>query len=223
MAQIFISHSSKDEKQIDFLNRALASTNVQGKYEEIEALTAGSRNSAQVAVDIAGSNAVFVVLGPHVEQLKHTRDWVVWESGAARGTNKDVWVLEAFEDTPNLSVVIPHVRHYICFHYDDVWLSFLRAVITSYDDSHILKVVAVGAGGGAVIGESPMAALIGGGLAWVAAMNAMAQSRPAGIPITCSKCTSVYNVHVDPLFPFRCPICNQRHQFAPAISPQIRR
>jgi hypothetical protein len=67
-----------------------------------------------------------VVLGPNAENLKHTRDWVVWESGNASGANKDVWVIEAFEDSPHLSVVIPHLRHYISFHYNDQWLAYFR-------------------------------------------------------------------------------------------------
>ncbi len=37
MAQIFISHSAKDTRIIEFINLAFASTKVEAKYEEIEA------------------------------------------------------------------------------------------------------------------------------------------------------------------------------------------
>ena len=181
MAQIFVSHSAKDTKQLDFLNKAFASTNVQAKYEEIEAITRGRRNSAQIAADIAASNAIFVVLGPNVETLKHTRDWVVWESGRAQGTNKDIWVLEAFEDSALISVVVPHLRHYVCFHYNDAWLGYLRTVITSYDDSHILTAMVAGAGVGGGISETPMGALVGASIAWVLAANAKAQTILVGV------------------------------------------
>src|SRR6476659_6845636 len=120
MAQIFISHSAKDAKPIEFLNKAFASSNVQAKYEEIEAIATGRRTAAQIRADIAVSNAIMVVLGPNAETLRHTRDWIAWESGNA--ANKDVWVLEAFEDSAKLSVVIPHLRHYVGFHYNDQWL-----------------------------------------------------------------------------------------------------
>jgi hypothetical protein len=212
MAQIFISHSSKDKKPIEFLNRAFASSNIQAKYEEIEAITHGApRNSGQIKLDIAASNAIFVVLGTNAEKLKHTRDWMAWETGAAEGGNKDVWVLEASEDTPQLSIVIPRLRHYVCFQYTDMWLGYLRSVVQSYDDSHIFKLAALGAGAGAAIGESPVGALIGGGLALLLAANV--QTRPTGLPIVCPICRSFYNVHIStPIM--RCPVCNNRLQFA---------
>lgn len=93
MAQIFVSHSSKDTKQIEFISRAFASTKVQAKFEEIEAITQGRRTAAQIDADVQSSNAIMVVLGTNVQALEHTRDWVVWESGRA-GQNKNVWVLE---------------------------------------------------------------------------------------------------------------------------------
>jgi len=67
VAQIFVSHSSKDTKQLDFLSKAFATTNVQAKYEEVEAILHGRRNAAQIAADIVASNAIMVLLGPNVE------------------------------------------------------------------------------------------------------------------------------------------------------------
>jgi hypothetical protein len=182
VAQIFVSHSAKDTKQLAFLNRAFATTNVQAKHEEMEAMVTGKRTSQQIAFDIQASNAIFVILGPHVEQLKHTRDWVVWESGNAAAKNKDVWVLEAFEDSQHLSVVIPHVRHYVCFHYDDPWLVYLRQIVTSYDDSHVLPAGLAGAGVGAVLGGEAggVGAIIGGLAGLILASNARA--KPLDLP-----------------------------------------
>ena len=100
MAQIFISHSAKDTKPLQFLNQAFATTNVEAKYEEIEAIVSGKRTSQQIKADIAGSRAIMVVLGPNAEKLRHTRDWIVWESGTATGVGKDIWVLEALCNEP---------------------------------------------------------------------------------------------------------------------------
>jgi hypothetical protein len=210
VAQIFISHSSKDIKPIDLVSKVFASTNVQAKYEEIEAIMHGRRTAAQIAADVMASNAVFVVLGRNAESLSHTRDWVVSESGIARGMNKDIWVLEAFEESPSLSVIIPHLRHYVCFHYNDAWLGYLRAIVTSYDDAHVFKAFVAGAGVGAAVSESPVGALIGGGIAWILAANATAQARPAGIPLNCGNCHSSYSVHVEVSTSMRCPVCNSR-------------
>lgn len=107
MAQIFISHSAKDKKVVEFINRAFASTKVEAKYEEIEAILDGRRTAPQIAADIGRSNAVFIVLGENVEKLRHTERWVLWESGVAGANNKEIWVLEAREDHGKISVSIP--------------------------------------------------------------------------------------------------------------------
>lgn len=217
MAQIFISHSAKDTKPLQFLNRAFASTNVQGKYEEIEAILSGRRTAAQIGADIASSNAIMVVLGPNAENLKHTRDWIVWESGNAAAGNKDIWILEPFEDFPKLSIVIPHLRHYVSFDYTDHWLAYLRTIINSYDDSHVLKTVGATAGLGALIGGEGGAgagAVIGGLAGLLLAAN-LQQQKPSGIPIRCAGCGSSYSVHIT-MPTLRCPVCNVRLQFSHA-------
>ena len=219
MAQIFVSHSAKDAKPLDFLNRAFATTNVQAKHEEIEAMITGKRTSQQVKLDIQLSNAIFVVMGLNVEQLKHTRDWVVNESGFASGLNKDVWVLEAVEDTPKLSVVIPNVRHYVRFDYTDFWLIYLRQIVGSYDDSHVVKAMAAGAGIGGAISESVAGAAIGSGIGYLLALNAT-QPRPAGFPITCPICRSVYSVHLG-VPTMRCPVCNTGLTFQPPAPGRV--
>jgi hypothetical protein len=221
VAQIFVSHSAKDIKQKNFINQAFASTKVEAKYEEIEAIISGKRTAAQIKADIAQSNAIFVVLGPNVETLSHTRDWVTWESGNAAAFNRDVWVLEAFEDFPKLSVVIPHLRHYVCFDYNDPWLAYLRQIVSSYDDSHVLKVGAAGAGIGAMIGGEGGAAagaVIGGLAGMILSTMTTANTRPPGFSITCLTCQSVYSIHVGAPA-FRCPVCNARLQFVqPAMA-----
>ena len=210
MAQIFISHSAKDTKLLQFLDRAFATTNVQAKYEEIEAIMTGRRTALQIREDITASRAIMVVLGRHAEALKHTRDWVVWESGNASGIGKDIWVLEAFEDSPNLSIVIPHLRHYVAFDYADPWLIYLRNIIASYDDSQAIKTLAVTTGLGALIGEGA-GALIGGGIGLLLAANTQPKA-PAGLPFTCPQCRSIYNVHISAAA-MRCPVCNAAIRF----------
>ena len=207
MAQIFVSHSSKDAKPIDFVNRAFASTNVSAKYEEIEAIVSGRRTAEEIRIDIQQSNAVFVLLGEHVEAQKHTRDWVAWESGVA--ANKDVWVFEAAEDTGRISVVIPRIQHLVRFQYSDPWLAYIRSIISSYDDSHLLKAAIAGAGTGAAFAakkDTGMGVILGAGAGLVlAAMNS--QTRPSGLPVLCPACRSFYSVHLcEPAM--RCPVCN---------------
>ena len=57
MAQIFVSHSSKDTALVALLSRAFAATKVKGVFEEFEALLKGPANAQRIAQDIRGSNA----------------------------------------------------------------------------------------------------------------------------------------------------------------------
>src|SRR5713101_6626888 len=135
MAQIFVLHSSKDKELVALMSRAFAATRVKGVFEEFEAILKGPANAERIAQDVRESNAVFVLLGKNVEELKHTRDWVGWESGVSAGatlqTNKDVWVLESIAETEKLSVIIPHLRHYVCFDpANDWWQGYLTQIIS---------------------------------------------------------------------------------------------
>jgi len=163
MAQIFISHSSKDTRIVDFINRTFASTKVEAKYEEIEAILDGRKTAQQIAADIGRSNAVFILLGENVESLHHTQQWVLWESGVASAANKDLWVFEAREDHGKLSVLIPHLHHHVCFEYSEPWLAYLRAVVSSYDDSHVMPAISAGIATG-VATENPVAGILAGGI-----------------------------------------------------------
>jgi len=212
MAQIFVSHSAKDKELVSFLSRAFAPTQVKALFEEFEAIFQGPANAQRIAQDIRQSNTVFVLLGRHVEEQKHTRDWVGWESGVAAATaletNKDVWVLESIAEMDCLSVVIPHLRHYVCFDQtEEFWQGYLTQIIASYDDSHFLKVMSVTAATGAALGKAE-GALLGAGVGMVLAAIA-SQTRPAGVPIRCPQCWSFYSVHLARPH-MRCPVCNSR-------------
>jgi hypothetical protein len=216
MAQIFISHSAKDKELVSFLSKAFASTQVKAVFAEFEAILKGPANAQRIAQDIRVSNAVFILVGRNVESLKHTRDWIGWESGiaaaAAMETNKDIWVLESILEMDGLSIVIPHLRHYVCFDQrNDFWQGYLTQIITSYDDSHFLKAMSAGAATGAALGKGEGAAwgAVGG---FVLAAMASSQGRPAGFSITCPQCQSFYSVHLcEPRM--RCPVCNVRLVF----------
>jgi hypothetical protein len=212
MAQIFVSHSSKDRDLVSFLSRAFASTQVKAVFEEFETVLKGPANTSRIAGDIRDSNALFVLLGRHVEELKHTRDWVGWECGFAAGaaleTNKDVWVLESIVDMDLLSVVVPYLRHYVCFdHGNESWQAYLSQIIASYDDSHFLKAVSAGAATGGALAKG-QGAFWGAGVGLLfAAMSS--QSTPTGFAVRCPQCASSYNVHLAEAR-MRCPVCNTR-------------
>ncbi len=84
-------------------------------------------------------------------------------------TNKDVWVLESISEMESLSMVIPHLRHYVCFdHTKEFWQGYLTQIILSYDDSHLLKAITAGAATGGVLAKGE-GALWGAGVGLVLA------------------------------------------------------
>jgi hypothetical protein len=215
MAQIFVSHSAKDKELKELLSRAFAATSVRGVFEEFDAIIKGPANARRIAQDVRQSNAVFILLGQNVEQLRHTRDWVGFESGLAAATalqnNKDVWVIEEVAELDRLSVVIPHLRHYVSLDpANSFWQGYLTQVITSYDNSHFLKAMSVTTAAGAAIGEAG-GALIGAGVGLILAAMA-SPTKPTGLLTTCPQCQSSYSVHLATRR-MRCPVCNARLEF----------
>ena len=204
MAQIFVSHSGRDKDLVDFFSNIFAGTKVKGVFEEFEKILIGKITSSQVAVDIENSNAIFVILSQNVQNIPHTRDWVVWETGVAK--NKDIWVFEPFKQLGSISVVTPYLRHFVIFEINNSYLAYIRKVVESYDDSHVLPTLLLTTGIGALLGKGE-GAVVGalGGLA----ISDKSKERPAGIEIRCSKCSSLYNVHIPQgIDTFRCPVCN---------------
>jgi hypothetical protein len=208
MAQIFISHSAKDTALKTFINQAFASSKVEAKYEEIEAITDGRRTAPEITADITQSNAVFILLGENVQKLQHTQNWVTWESGVGTHANKDIWVFESTEDREKLSVVIPHLHHHVSFEYTDPWLAYIRAIVSAYDDSHVLPAISAGLVSGLAT-ENPAAGVLVGGVALLL-LAGKKQGLPAGLMmIRCTNCDSVYRFHRDPAWNvMRCPVCN---------------
>lgn len=197
------------------LSRAFAASSVRGVFEEFDAILKGPANAARIAADVRQSHAVFIVVGVNVERLKHTRDWVAFETGLAAATalqnNKDVWVIEAVAETEQLSVVIPHLRHYVCLDQgNEWWQGYLTQIIASDDDSHFLKAMSLTTAAGAAIGEGA-GALVGAGVGFLLA-TMVSPMRPVGFPVICPQCASSYSVHLSSRR-MRCPVCNSRLAF----------
>lgn len=215
LAQIFVSHSQKDKELKSFFSEAFATTNVKAIYEEFEQILKGKVTAEQISRDIENSRAIFVVLSQNVQNIPHTRDWVVWEAGV--GKNRDIWVFEHYQDVGKISVVTPYLRHYVIFGTSDSWAGYLRKIIKSYDDSNTLGTVLVTGGLGAVVGsalsEDKEAGAVFGGIGGAilgAAIADKSKIRPVGQRIQCANCTSTYSAHLPQgTQKIRCPVCNK--------------
>jgi hypothetical protein len=132
-------------------------------------------------------------------------------------TKKDVWVLEAVAEIENLSVVVPRLRHYVCFDTrNEQWQHYLTQVVASYDNSQLWKALLAGAVTGAAFGDAfdlGTAAFFGAS-AGLVLMAITSKPRPPGLPISCPKCGSLYSVHLaEPHM--RCPVCNNHFILQP--------
>jgi hypothetical protein len=204
VAQIFISHSQLDNDLKNFFAKIFSSTKVKAIWEEYEKIINQQEiTSEKINEDIRISNAVFITLSQNIENIRHTRDWINWESGVASANNKDIWVFEPFEQLGKITVPIPHLCHYVIFEINASWLNYIYRIITSYDDSNILSTTA------SKLKEiTTLNGLVGD------IVDDRLNYRPKGIQIKCIHCSSIYNIHYP--FPangmnrfyFRCPVCN---------------
>ncbi|MBI5894114.1 MAG: hypothetical protein HZB79_10830 [Deltaproteobacteria bacterium] len=206
MAQIFISHSKQDKDIIHFFLEAFAGTKVKPHLEELENEPPTGITANKIENDIQTSNAVFVLLSENVEHLKHTRDWIVWECGI--GKNKDIWIFEPSEQLGKIRVVVPHFNHYVLFERTEDWRKYLRSLIASYDDSHVLPTLSASTAGGALLNEKDRGsgAAIGFAVGLVGLLLHNMSKPSFGIDVRCWKCSSNYKIHN--YGKFRCGVCN---------------
>lgn len=226
MAEIFMSHSRRDEDVRNLFRDVFAGENVAGKSVEFEEYESPPWQYIQERVNAA--KAVFVLLGPHVQQISYTRDWITWETGLASQAGKDIWVFEPFSQWCN--VAIPHVSHYVVYEKTPDAVKYVKRIVKSYDDSGQLASLmrgaiiggAVGGALGATSGERGAAAGGGGIGALLGALiegvrTDVSRIRPMGTPIQCL-CKSTYRVHAR-LANFPCPTCRQWIQVNWALIP----
>jgi len=215
MAQIFVSHSHKDKDLRSFFSTAFAGTNVKAIFEEFEKILGKDVSAEQISRDIENSRALFVLLSKNVQDIPHTRDWVVWETGVAK--NKDIWIFEPYRTFGKISVVTPFLRHYAIFDSNDNWLAYIRRIIESYDDAHTLGTVLTTGGIGAIIGsaianDEREGAVLGGilGGLYGLAVSDRTKFRPTGLKTVCASCNSTFAVHIPrEMNKIRCPVCNK--------------
>lgn len=180
-------------------------------FEELEKEAPTGVTADKIDRDIQASNAVFVLLSENVENLEHTRDWVNWECGVAK--NKEIWVFEPFETLGKIRVVVPRFNHYFVFERTDEQRQYLRSIIESYDDSHVLPTLSTASAGGALLNKKDPGAGAAIGFAFgLGALILHGISKTSfGVGVRCWKCSSNYKIHR--YGEFRCPACNAGSTF----------
>lgn len=220
IGQIFISHSRKDKEIVNFFGTLFGSTRVKGVFKEIEGFKSDEEYQ-EIQNDIQKSSAIFILLGENVQNLKHTRDWVVWESAIASTIGKEIWIFEPIELLGKIDVIFPHLDHYLIYKVNQDYQNYIRDIIESYDDADVLPAVFTGSsfgGLGGTVAEalfskeeklSGIGTLLGIGIGGAIAsfLADPSRKRPSGILIRCSECKNKYRIHIK-IPKIRCPICN---------------
>lgn len=202
MAQIFISHSQRDEWIKNLFFRAFCDTNVTHIFKEYDEAPPTGINAEIIARDIEGSSALFVLLSETVQNLQHTRDWILWECGKVPA-GRPIWVFEPYESFGKISVTIPNFNHYVRFASNDFWRRYIHDIVASYDDRGMLGTLATTGLGWWLLGPWGVAA---GALAGKALFPS--KERPVGDLVKCSECSREFEVHPRNVNrAFRCPAC----------------
>ncbi len=215
MSQIFISHSRADADIKSFFERIFAVTKVRAVFVEYEDYTPPPGPFIQAQIN--QSAATFILLGPHVEQLQHTKVWVASETGISQQAQKHIWVFDPANRPCNIPV--PFVTHYIPYVQSDDSFQYIKAIVNSYDDSAALEAIvrgtAIGAAGGAMLAdesERKNGAVVGAifGAAIESIRSNPARFRPMGTQLSCGypDCRALYGVHGTPPS-YLCPVCRR--------------
>jgi len=217
MAQIFISHSKRDEDIKNLFLRAFRGTGVTDVYREYENAPPSGVKAEDIARDIEFSSAVFVLLSETVESLPHTRDWILFECGVAAAKQKPVWVFEPHGSFGRITVAIPRFDHYVRFNDNDIWLQYVHQIVASHNDNPMLARLASAALGGLLWGW-------GGAIGLFLASQLLFRpaERPVGYSRSCPSCGRIFVVHLPyETDAFRCPNCRfQNLYLSPELVPQ---
>jgi len=202
MASIFLSHSKRDEGSVSLLSKAAAGTRVELYRAEFETQIGIDADAEELEREIDNSKALFIALSSHVQNTLHTRDWVLWETGCAKG--KDIWVFENAATRPS-SVAIPKFSHYVLYYDTIEWIQYITRIIDSYRWLETVPAMASGAAIGLAWG--PGGSLVGSAAGWVASIPS--RSRPIGTKYKCPGCSRDVAIHFTQGTPLtRCPTCN---------------
>ncbi len=212
MANIFISHSRKDDSLIASVHQLLVNV---GHTPIIEEFIPESEKLPiphdEIQRNVSVSDAIFLFLTDNVLATDYTRNWVVFEVGLAKQASKRVFVFERY-GVP-IPYPIPYVTDYTIF--DPQSISDLLTIQTIAKEL-VGKIPAalIGAGAGALLGAAfgPLGFAIGAITLGLAGHNWDVQAE-AKIPVVeCPypNCHVRFRYYSPNVTSFNCPTCRQQ-------------
>lgn len=128
--QVFLAHSRQDVDLRQWVDAAFADSDMKVKRLEFEEEARHNPPIPVLVERMRDSKAVFVLLGPHLVQSRHTIAWVAAETGLARGLDRRVWVFEDSEKP--VDVPVPFVDAYVPLAFTDENVMWLKGIIEDY-------------------------------------------------------------------------------------------
>ena len=132
--QVFISHSSKDEKLVDFIEFGFRKIDVTPFFARRH--MRGENPAQKIVNEIEKSLALFAIMTSNVLYDKDTRDWVVFEIGVAKGKGKPIFCWK--ERDREIPKLIEYLTDYETFDLHDR-KDCIRVVQTMVDKALELK------------------------------------------------------------------------------------
>ena len=125
--QVFISHSSRDEKLLDLIEFGFRNKGIIPFFARRH--IRGENPAQKIINEIGNSLALFALMTSNVLYDQYTRDWVLFEIGVAKGKGKPIycWKQEDYE----LPKVIDYITDYDTFvpHNDKDCLRIVQSMV----------------------------------------------------------------------------------------------
>ncbi len=219
MVQVFISHSKKDEDLIRITDLNFKSAGISPLFMEFT--PESEPPFKKIEKNIATSDAVFLFLTENLKSSDFTQNWVAFEVGLTRRSNKPLFVVEDINNRVHFPV--PYLTDYILYEPTKIedWQNIqkiLQKMKQAIENNNLRMGLTAG---GAVLGgllsskDRIGGALVGGFTGLVIGGILMALKEAASvdsIKTKCPKCGITFNLY-SRFRSFTCPSCRMELRF----------
>ena len=204
MANIFISHSRRDEDLVTAIAKVLRNI---GHTPIIEEFIPEEEKEPvpyeEIRKNVNLSDYVFLFLTDNIVATEYTHNWVAFEVGLAASSGKRLFVFE--RDGIPIPYPIPYLTDYMIFDADSTNdILDIQALAKKLDE---LPTTAIGAGIGALLGLpfGPIGLILGG--LGGAILGAGAEEQI--LKVQCPYCGVSFNYYSPQYTLFNCPACRR--------------
>lgn len=220
MVNVFISHSKEDKELVGIIDQNFRSVGVTPLFMEF---TPESEPPPYKKIEgnIDISSAVFLFLTQNVKFSDYTQNWILFEVGLAKKSNKPLFIMEDVNNKVHFPV--PYLTDYVLYEPTKIqdWQEIqkiLRKLKLDTENKELLRNLAIG---GAIIGgitdeKDRIRGVLVGGFAGsvlggiICALKEPIQLNP--IRVRCFKCKIEFNLY-SRFREFPCPSCRTDLRF----------